>query len=331
MLLIPLGFIAFHFLAVGNLVLIKEIRHIVLATCLALGVWMLAKRNPDVIRKSAYGFILGLILVYVVIQAIALWWFDMPYGTTKNPHYLALYSAIALIVSVYYFFRASQALKLLIAISMLLLGAFILCTSSRPAWIGLIFASFLTVLFLKRRTRILSAFALAIVLIGLSFTNVANFTNRFDELLTNLSTEERVVIWHDAWKMQKESSVSQWITGHGLDSFEEDFKPYSQYHLINVDFNSPHNFVLELLYISGLAGISLFGWMLFLLYKNLRSGMRNQIQYKNIYLTLMAIITSNFIFVSITLPFFTSYNLNVIAVVAGTMLFLKEMSAKQTQ
>jgi O-antigen ligase len=167
------------------------------------------------------------------------------------------------------------------------------------------------------------------VLIGLTLTNVGNFADRFKELLVNLNTEERVTIWHDTWQMQIDSTLDKWILGHGLDAFKESFKPYSHYHLLNIDFNSPHNFILELLYVSGISGVLLLIFMFSLMYKNLYLGIKNQAQYKNIYLVLMAILTSNLILVSITLPFFTSYNLNIIAVVTGVMLYLKEVSFKR--
>jgi O-antigen ligase len=327
--LIPLGFIAIQFLASANLVIIKEIRHIILATFLAIGIWLLAKRNPGFIKDNIFGFTIALIVIYVVVQSVALYWFNKPYGTTKNPHYLALYSAISLIISTYGFFKVSTRLKWLAAICILLLGIFLLHTSSRPTWIGLIVSGFIVLIFLNQRARNFSTLAMIAVLIGLTLTNVGNFADRFRELLVNLNTEERVMIWQDAWKMQIDSTPDKWIFGHGLDTFNESFKLYSHYHLSNIDFNSPHNFLLELLYISGIAGVLLSIFMVSLMYKNLYLGIKNQAQYKNIYLVLMAILTSNLILVSITLPFFTSYNLNIIAVVTGVMLYLKEVSFKR--
>jgi O-antigen ligase len=131
--------------------------------------------------------------------------------------------------------------------------------------------------------------------------------------------------------MQMQSSNGEWLLGHGLDSFEECFKPYSYYHLQNVDFNSPHNFVLELLFISGAIGLLLSVFMIWLIYKNLLAGIYSQYQYKNIYLVLLVVITSNLILVGITLPFFTSYNLNIIAIVTGSMLYMREISIRQMQ
>ncbi|MDP3088576.1 MAG: O-antigen ligase family protein [Methylotenera sp.] len=331
LLAIPFAFITVHFLAVENLIFIREIRHLVLAGFLALGIWLLAKKNPTYIKKNILGFTITLVFIYVAVQAIALWWFDRPYGTTKNPHYLALYSAVAFIIAMYCFFRVSVRIKFLIGIAILLLGVILLHTSSRPTWIGLIFSGVLALLFLNRQSRRFFGLSIAIILIGLTLTNADNFASRFEALLFNLNIEERVVIWQDTWEMQTQSSYSQWLLGHGLDSFEERFKPYSHYHLQNIDFNSPHNFVLELLFISGAIGLLLAVCMMWLIYKNLLAGINNQNQYKNIYLVLLVVITSNLILVGITLPFFTSYNLNIIAIVTGSMLYLREVSIGQMQ
>lgn len=329
-LTIPLGFIAIHFFAVGNLVIVKEIRHILLASFLAYGIWILAKTNHDYIRKNIFGFTIALIFIYVIAQAVALWWFDQWYGTAKNPHYLALYCAVSLIAAVYCFFRASMHLKWILGLATVLLGIFLIHSSSRPTWIGLICSSLLVILFLSKQSKIYFSVFVTTILIGLTLTNVGNFESRFKDLFTNLNTEERVVIWQDAWKMQKDSSVTQLLVGHGLDSFEEHYKPYSRYYLENVNFNSPHNFILELLYITGVFGLLLAILTLGIVYKNLILYVSGDTKYKNIYLLLMSILTSNLILVSITLPFFTSYNLNVIAVVTGTMLYVRETLNRQT-
>lgn len=331
LLSIPFAFVTIHFLVVENLIFTKEIRHILLAVFLALGIWLLAKKNSDFIKKNIFGFTLALIFIYVTVQVITLGLFNRPYGTTKNPHYLALYSAVSLIVATYCFSVVSTKKKFIIGFSMLLLGALLLYTSSRPTWIGLILSAALVLLFLQQQSRRFFGFTIVVTLVGLTLTNAGDFTSRFETLLLNLNTEERVVIWQDAWKMQLQSSNSEWLLGHGLDSFGEHFKIYSNYHLQHIDFNSPHNFVLELIFISGIAGLSLAILMLWLIYKNLLLGIKADNQHKNIYLVLLVVMTSNLTLVSITLPFFTSYNLNIIAIVTGCMLYMRESSVRQTQ
>ena len=102
--------------------------------------------------------------------------------------------------------------------------------------------------------------------------------------------------------------------------------PFSYYHLQNMDYNSPHNFFLELLYISGAIGLVLAVSLYWIIYRKLIVLINNQTEFKNIYLLLLAILTTNLILVSITLPFFSSYNLNVIAIVFGVILYLQEIN-----
>lgn len=332
LLLIPLALIAIHFLAVENIKIIKEIRHIFVAIFLALGIWMLAKRDPDYIKNNIFTFLLILIFSYVLIQAIALWYFQMPYGTTKNPHYLAVYSALTLIATIFCFLKASsKTLKTLLVMCGLCLGFYLLHSSSRPTWIGLIISAFVILFFVDKRTQLVTAATTITILIALTLANVGNFATRSGELLANLNTEERVVIWRDTWRMQTQSTTDEWLIGHGINSFEADFKPYSYYHLQNIDFNSPHNFFLELLYISGIAGLFLAVSLFWIIYRNLIISIKSQASYKNIYLLLLTTLTINLILVSITLPFFMSFNLNMIAMIFGVMLYLKEIESNSTQ
>ena len=323
---IPFAFITIHFLAVENFVFLKEIRHIFIAVFLSLGIWISARINPDYIKRNTFAWLLLLIMSYVLIQAAALWYLNLPYGTTKNPHYLAVYSALMLIASLFCFLKVSKILKFVLAICALCLGIFLLHSSSRPAWIGLIVSAFLLLFFVNKRTKLISASAIMLSLAGLIMTNVGNFATRFGDLLGHLSTEERVVIWRDTWRMQLESSPNEWLLGHGLNSFKTDFMPFSYYHLQNMDYNSPHNFFLELLYISGAIGLVLAVSLYWITYRTLIVSINNQTEYKNIYLLLLAVLTTNLILVSITLPFFSSYNINVIAIVFGVILYLQEIN-----
>lgn len=331
LLFIPTTFIIMHFLAIGHVDYSKAIRRIVLATFLLLGLLQLAKVNSDFIKKNIFVFTLALLFIYTISQAIALWIFNRPYGTATNPHYLALFSAISLMLSLYFFFEIPAKKRFPIVVLIVLLGTFLLHSSSRPTWIGVIVSGLLALIFLKPLARKFAAFYIALILILLTSTNLGDFESRTQDLLTHVSTEERVVIWQDAWKMQLASSPTQWIIGHGLDSFKESFKPFSHYHLQKIDFNSPHNFALELLFISGIIGLLLSFLTIFLIYKNLLSALKWQSEYHHIYLFLMVVITSNFILVCITVPFFSGYNLNIIAVITGIVLFLKETSVKKVQ
>lgn len=157
--------------------------------------------------------------------------------------------------------------------------------------------------------------------------NIGNFSGRFEALLFHLGSEERAVIWQDAWALQKSSTLNQWIIGHGLSlsAFEEAFKPFSQFHLVNNDFNTPHNYFLEILYASGMVGLFLFICLIYFIVKNLLLHIKANKGYRDLYLLLLFMLITNLITVSITVPFTSSYNLMMIALVAGIMLFLYEV------
>lgn len=327
-ILFPLLFISIHFLALSDWIFNKEIQQILLATGLVLGVWQLALKDFTYDNKKLFSYGFALLLLYAAFQVIAIYVLNRPYGTTKNPHYLAMYSATLMIIAFVMFNRACGVYRWAILCIFLLLGALLLNTSSRPTWIGLILASFMMGFFLKKQSKIWAFTAIAFVLAGLSLSNLANFQSKFDDLLVHLDTEERVTIWRDVWEMQTQSNLKQWVVGHGLDSFKESFKPYSHYHLKNIDYNSPHNFILELVFVSGVLGLFIFSLMLYFIYHQLLVGIRLEDEHKPIYLALFAILTTNLAMIGITQPVFSTSNLNIIGLVTGVVLFLK---AKQTE
>lgn len=326
----PLCFILLHFFALQDVVLLKEMRHILLAVCLAIGVVMLSKKSSQYLTEHIYWIATLVILIYVIGQLIALFLYGKPFGTTKNPHYLAFYSAVSLIVSIYCFCKGAQYFKYFFGICIFFLGFFLLHTGSRPAWLGLLFSAIMVIAFFLDKKIKLQAFAslLALVLI-LSITNLGGFFDRAKDLIQSVSTEERVTIWEDTWAMQVDSSVFEWAVGHGMNSFEDDFKPYSTYHQKRIDFNSPHNYFLEVLYISGLLGLVLFLMMIWSIYKRLISYILANDEGKAIYIMLFSIFTTCFIFAGITLPFFNSQSMNVIAYVTGIMFFLESANKQK--
>lgn len=327
-LAIPSAFILLHMLSAGRIEFIKEMRLLILATSLTLGIWILARSNIDFVRRNMPAFTKILIMAYVLIQGIALFILHKPYGTTKNPHYLAQYSVLCIPITIYCLNRASAITTAVLLACTTVLSYFALYSSSRPAWLAFILSAFLIPFFTKSKQRIRVLMLIAGVLAFLSLINVANFDSRLADLAENISKEERVVIWQDTWRMQQSSSLGQWIYGHGLNSFFEDFKPYSRYHLQHIDFNSPHNHFLELLYTSGLIGVGLLLGLYYLLYRYLIFSLRNTQENSAINALLIIMLTIHLLFLMITIPFFRSYNLNVIALIAGAALFTRRLNYK---
>ncbi len=126
--------------------------------------------------------------------------------------------------------------------------------------------------------------------------------------------------------MQQTSLIRQWLVGHGIDSFEDDFKAFSRFHELGFDFNAPHNFVLELLYTVGLVGLMAVVVMLgYCLYARLFQTYATQKRAHHV-AALIAVLTANLLFASITIGFFTSYNLPILSVIVGLALALADES-----
>lgn len=321
-LAIPIVFLVLHSISILEFEFIKEIRHTIIAVFLAFGIYLFARKNSAYIKQTIWFHLVVIVFSYILIQLVAIILFDKPNGTTKNPHYLALYSSLTLVFCVYSFFNSPFRLKIFFAFAILLLGFVLLQTGSRPAWIGVIFSGGLALLFLEGSARKVLALIFSLILAILFTTNAGDFSGKVSDLALNITKEERVTIWQDTWEMQKSSTPFQWVFGHGLDSFEADFKEYSRYHLKNIDFNSPHNFLLEMIYISGVLGLGVFLYIYIYIYKKLFTGIQLKTANSHIYLLLMLLFTCNLILTSITIPFFTSFNLNIIAIVTGSIMFL---------
>lgn len=323
------GFVILHFSAVG-FVFVKEIKLIALACSISIGLWVIAKNKDHFIERNLVNLIVVLLLAYTVIEMLAVFIFHMPYGTTRNPHYLAQYCVLSIPVAAFCLNKVQIRTKLLLSVAILLLGYLLLMTSSRPAWIALIVSSLISIMFISRHNFKRYVVILICVPLILFMFNIGNFGSRFTELAQHITTEERVAIWHDDWKMQQTSNNKEWLVGHGLQSFFGDFKPYSTYHLSSIDYNSPHNHILEILYTSGILGLVCFILLYITLYYYLIHSIREKENvYGNITTLILMLFTINTIFVSITIPFFRSYTLNIIALVIGSLLMINEFRVRK--
>ena len=313
---------------------VKETRRVLLATGLTLGIVLMAREHKR-IRPYIASTLTVAIYAYAVLQIIWVYGLGQNYGTTKNPHYLAIYSAIFLVVAIFLAVNWSRGIQrycLLVAAAVL--GALLLNTSSRPTWISLMTATFIVVICLRNRAKLIISLLTSLVLVVLLFTDAGNFKTRIDDLVVNASAEERVTIWMDTWVMQQDSNCLQWLIGHGVESFEEDFQLYSRYYLTNgVVFNSPHNALLEVLYQFGWVGlvvlISFMLWLYYALFARYFQACKLLMhQMQMVLLLLITLLTVTLITVSITLPFFVSIHLNIIALVLGVLYYLDRLEQR---
>lgn len=319
---VPVLLMALHFLGEGEPGNLKEIRHLFVALFVALGLWKFSRiggaAGPS--RQQAISWTVCAIFAYAAIQGVALVFFARPDGTTKNPHYLAQYCMLLLPVTAYLYHFGSTRLRVVTAVSALIMAALLLHTGSRPAWLAL-FCAALVFAWFQRKTRAWTPLAIAAVVGLLYFSDLAGFARRVDDLIGKIESEERVVIWQEAWALQKQSTARGWLVGHGLDSFKRDFQAYSTYHRAGIDFNAPHNYVLELLYTVGAGGL-LAALSLLYAYGRRLLALSLSARYRPLAITMAVVLTAHLLFGSITIPFFTSYNILVLGLIGGMLLAL---------
>ena len=320
---IPLILTILHMLAVGEVKLIKEIRHLWLAAFTCLSVIILTRGRMGNLRPWLPLSVMLLLAIYCIAQIMGIVVFENPFGTNRNPHYLALYSSLGFPLAIYCLFFAKYRLRYLMVPVVVALGYFVLHTSSRPAWIALVVSSLCILFFVRGKSRMVTAFLILAIPVALFFTNLAGFGDRMSDLASNIRNEERVVIWQDAWRMQEASSLSAWVVGHGLDSYEEDFQSYSRYKQL-MNFNSPHNSFLETLYTSGIIGLLICIWLYWWIYSRLWR-MAENMSHGKLAMLLMSLVTINLLFIMITIPFVSHYNIYTLALIIGVIFYLKNI------
>lgn len=329
--LLPLaGFAALEWIATLHFPWdVKAVRHVLLATGLLTGIVLMAREHTR-IKPYVVPTLIFAVYAYTLFQVVWIYGLEHTYGgTTKNPHYLAIYSALFLVVATFLVANWSRGLhRYGLVVSAAVLGLLLLHTSSRPTWIALMLATLIAVVCLRSRAKLYLIAAAGLIFAVLFFTDVGNFKTRMDDLVIHASTEERVTIWEDTWAMQQHSSRQQWLLGHGVEGFEKDFQPYSRYYATQgITYNSPHNAILEVLYLFGLVGLTIvLGFILWLYYALFSRYFKARHQTIDgvgmIILLLLTLLTVTLVAVSITLPFFISINLNVIGLVMGVMFYL---------
>lgn len=319
---IPIGFTILHMLAVGKIELIKEVRHLWLATFVTLGVCCLPGRDLSFFKRNYSQLTLALVYFFIVVQLLGSVLVENKYGfmqtgALSNPHYFGFYSSVALFMCIGLFFYARGFPRIMLGAAIVVLGTFVLMSSSRPAWVAL-FVSFLVwPLFMPVQKKVLYILLVPVLLF---MGNVAGFSDRFVDLISNIGQEERVFIWSDSWKMQLASPWWLWLVGHGADSYLDDFVSYSHFHSLSRDFHSPHNSIMEVIYISGVVGLMLFMALHVALFRRLTALTRQGEHDRHwLVVTLVALI---FIvaMIFLTMPILSPYNMYPLAYMAGICL-----------
>ena len=275
------------------------------------------------IDARIYGLLPILWCVTVGWQFVAVKFYNLPFGTYSNPHYLSNCMISILPLLVYSFWAAKGWYKWIFVLFALLAIDMLLRTGSRPAILALTFSSLFILLFFMRGRAKWIGFSAIILFSGfLYITNYGGAANHLEELLANLRTEERVSFWTSALHMLKDNNGWAWIFGNGVEGYRAVYANYSTAELRPFFF--PHLHPFGILYDNGMIGLLAvfggFGAVFVLTIKALRDSSDKRISI--LLKCLLVIYLCWMIHSSLTFPFYSKYAQYPLGFILGTLLVL---------
>ncbi|NCA88993.1 MAG: hypothetical protein EOM92_08765 [Gammaproteobacteria bacterium] len=271
-------------------------------------------------------------VVFVLAQVGAWFWRPQPYmdgrllGVFSNPHYLALYTLLALGLLIYLidFYRGWRGwlLGVVLVLDVLLL----ILSRSLPAWLGLVAGTLVLLPYAPRWRAVMTLALFLLLLAGVHLSGWFDLSVGIKTALIYLASDERWVLWREFWILQQESTGWQWLLGHGFGQFLNDYMPVSSFHAQRVepyfDFASPHNYFLELLYSHGFIGVLLLclGYGLWLggLVRGINTS--GTVDQRRQGMLLLSLVTAQCVLGFFTMPFFARHNLFPVSVLLGISL-----------
>ncbi|KPK39193.1 MAG: hypothetical protein AMJ78_08870 [Omnitrophica WOR_2 bacterium SM23_29] len=148
----------------------------------------------------------------------------------------------------------------LVALSALLVVCLLL-SRSRGAWLGFILALFFVCLFNGKKV-FLVAILFLIILALFSPLAIRDQIRSFATLDTDVSTNDRMIIWETGWRM----FIDKPLFGHGLGTFMSVFGKYKPKDYIEIVY--AHNCYLQMAAEIGIFGLLIFLWFIVALIKS---------------------------------------------------------------
>jgi O-antigen ligase len=247
-------------------------------------------------------------------------------------HYLASFTVITLPPVVYALFATKGWSRYLFVPVILLDIDLILKIGSRPAILGLTTGTlFVAVFLIKGYWRWIGLLLILAILSELYLSGYAGLDSRFEELLINLTREERVYLWKASWEMLKDNTLITWILGSGIGAVHSVYPRYTPVDLQMFFF--PHLHVVEVLYDSGIVGAILFlAGLLSLLALSVKF-LKNAAD-KNSCILMRCLLVSHIAWLihsGLTFPFYSKYAQYSLAYILGPMLVLLSGKADKSK
>jgi len=321
---IPIIFIMLDSVLIDGISQKYYIKNLKIAVFIILAIWMIP---IDFLTKNSKLMLYSLLIVLLLASGsnfIAVVFYSLRrIGLTSNPHYLALQAILIIPVAIYLLDKVYLTGKVLLIAVMVMEFYLLMESFSRTAWIAFLVGASVSIPFLSFKTRLWAAGMIFLIPLAVYYFGVLGVDERLNDLINNLVREERVTIWSDALAMQQGSNWFQWLVGHGLGSFELGFQTFSHYHG-KVDFTTPHNFFIEILYTSGIAGLlmivigeGVFVFSLLKLYWNTKYDSQ-----KVLVILVLVLLVMLFIHTFLTISFFAKQSTYFLAMIIGLGFYL---------
>jgi O-antigen ligase len=257
-------------------------------------------------------------------------------GFYSNPHHLGLFASITLPALFFSFMLHNRWVRMAL-VGIILVDLLMLFESnSKVSWLAFMIGCGLPVFFFLRGRHRLFAIGGLILFsgFGAAIYGIPRLVNRLRFFLMHLDEEARWVIWTKAWELCLESSLGQWLFGHGIGSFRyymTDFA-YTSAGGKPIQFSFPHNGILQILFENGVVGCAVvFGGMLAIamclikIYPSLKSE-----NTRYMVITVFAAFLITLVHFMLTKSFYSKYIQYILSLIIGmTLALYDEYRAKR--
>lgn len=281
------------------------------AVLVVLGYW-LRLNGPDIPRTQFF-IIACLFGLGVALQLSGLFYVDYKKSYFWNPHYLAQFCLLSLVVFSLFFVGVKSWLSRFFFIMAILVSFYILIeTQSRPAWLSLFVVSGGMIGLHARGYKLAAGFFLVVLVVSLLYWLFpVTFGDRLNQLLFNILEEERVFIWRDSLAVFSDMSFREWFFGFGPGSSQSIIPEYMDAEFSKIEF--PHNFIIEIMIESGLFGLVLWSVIFVGAFYYIGRAAELRGKYRPYLLILFWGLAVQLGFTSIIIPFYSKQVLLVLA------------------
>jgi len=246
----------------------KTMEYVIILFMMAEVITTKKRLTNILIVMLAYSFIVGLDGIYQNIMKVDfLRRFPLYAGKVTASFQFSnnlagyLITILPIPISLVIYKATNKKTRLSLILLLALLVICLLLTRTRGAWLGFIVGLFFVCAFNGKKA-IFVAILFLIILSIFSPTAIKDQIKSFTSLGTDVSTDDRIIIWSTAWQMFKNKP----FFGHGLGTFMSVFGRYKPY-----DYNEivyAHNCYLQMAAETGIFGLLIFLWFVFKFFKS---------------------------------------------------------------